>query len=203
MFASESGILRLTASLVSEQRRKQTTEALQTGQVTGLPEQEVEDDTAEAPCKFEWVEARANSWNGAADSIIDKLCTAGVKRGQIITIDAHNNGPDGAAIFSAHYSRSYPDKGDLQLQYDCQNTSEYGWHEFYERANSHAKSFADDIIGITSSCNCEGRGVTYVFRYAPPSTEVPRELEWVEARADSWDGAADEIIKKIQAKGAR
>ena len=48
------------------------------------------------------MESRSGSWNDAADGIISKLKNNGVKKGQIISIDAHNNGPDGDAIFSAH-----------------------------------------------------------------------------------------------------
>jgi len=47
------------------------------------------------------LECRAGSWNGAANGIIQQLRDAGVRHGQVISIDAHNNGPKGDAIFSA------------------------------------------------------------------------------------------------------
>jgi hypothetical protein len=52
--------------------------------------------------KIEYLECRAGSWNGAATDIIEKLKSNEVKKGQILSIDAHNNGPSTDAIFSAH-----------------------------------------------------------------------------------------------------
>jgi hypothetical protein len=152
---------------------------------------------------FEWVEVRAGSWNGAADAIIAKLKAAGVKRGQIVTIDAHNNGPDGAAIFSAHYSKSLLSNGDLDISYSAQG-ADYGWATFYNKASRDAEADITDLISITSSTNSRGRAVTYVFKYVKVASHAEsRVLTWKEVRAGSWNGAADAIIVQIKASGAQ
>lgn len=156
---------------------------------------------------YEWLEARDGSWNGAADAIIQKLAEAGVKRGQIVSIDAHNSDPDSEAIFSAHFSKSLPDGGDLKITYEVQNTAEYGWEKFYDTAIEQAKAVpTTDIISITSSCNTGGAGVTYVFKYDPASADEPsRPLTWKETRSmgSSWSDAAKDIIDQIKASGAQ
>merc|ERR1712203_784417 len=83
---------------------------------------------------FEWLEVRAGTWNGAADAIIARLKDHGVQRGQIVSIDAHNNGPDEPAIFSAHFSKSWQSRGALDIRYTAQNTADYGWATFYNNA---------------------------------------------------------------------
>jgi hypothetical protein len=153
--------------------------------------------------QYLWLEAcSGHSWNEAAHAIIQKLKDAGVQRGQIVTIDAHNNGPSGAAMFSAHYSLDMPGKGSLEITYDAQN-GKYGWPDFYK--NACAKAHPEDVISITCSCNSSGlgSGVTYVFSYADPSGAPPRELTWKEARASSWKAAADAILQKIKDSGAQ
>jgi len=151
-----------------------------------------------------WVEARDWSWNGAANALISSLKSAGVKRGQIISIDAHNNGNDEEAIFSAFYSLAYPSLGDLDITYDVQNTGDYGWARFYDNAISSAQEYLADTISITFSNNEKGRGVGYVFRYSPAASYSPRHaLSWRESRAGSWNGAADDIIAKIKETGAQ
>jgi len=153
---------------------------------------------------FEWVEARASNWNGAANAVIAKLTAAGVKRGQIISIDAHNNGPNGDAIFSAHYSKSYPSDGDLHIVYSDQNTASYGWAGFYNNAIADAQEDVTDLISITSSNNAGGRAVTYVFKYVTAASQAEsRMLTWKEARAGSWNGAANHILAQIKASGAQ
>jgi hypothetical protein len=150
----------------------------------------------------EAVEVRSGTWNGAADGIIAKLKEAGVKRGQIVTIDAHNNGPDEDAIFSAHFVRGWPSKGDLDIQYTVQNTADYGWATFYNNAVRGVDT--TDLIGITASCNTGGGGVQYVFNYAPTAqNHVVDNLAWQESRAGSWNGAADDIIAKLKANGVQ
>ena len=51
-----------------------------------------------------FVEARGNTWNDAADKLTDKLGAQNIGLGQIIRIDAHNNGPHADAIFTCYYS---------------------------------------------------------------------------------------------------
>jgi len=153
---------------------------------------------------FAWVEARGSSWDSAANGVIAKLRAAGVKRGQIVNIDAHNNGPDGDAIFSAHYSLSYPSLGELSVEYSRENTASQGWAGFYNHACAEASKDVTDLISITGSINTAGRAVMYVFKYASPAEfPVEHHLSWVESRAGSWNGAANGIIAKIKASGAQ
>lgn len=155
------------------------------------------------PTHFEWVEARASSWAGGADLIIAKLKEAGVKRGQIISIDARNNNEDGQAIFSAYYSKALMSKGDLNIKYEVDNAGD-GWATFYDRACAAAGSDITDLISITSSINEGGRSVTFVFRYdAPASRPESGKITWVESRSQTWNGAATDIIAKIKATGAK
>jgi hypothetical protein len=151
---------------------------------------------------FEWLEVRAGTWNAAADAIIARLKEHGVERGQIVSIDAHNNGPDEQAIFSAHFSKSWQSKGALDIVYTAQNTADYGWLTFYNNAASGVDT--TDLIGITASCNTGGRGVQYSFSYAPAAANnVVSNLEWVESRSGSWNGGASSIISKLKSAGVQ
>jgi len=155
------------------------------------------------PTQFEWVEARAGEWDKGADLLIAKVREAGVKRGQIISIDAHSSSENGEAIFTAYYSKALMSKGDLNIKYKSDN-ADYDWPKFYDRACAAAGSDTTDVISITSSINSGGDAVTYVFSYdAPASTPESREITWVESRSGSWNGAAIDIIAKIKATGAK
>lgn len=168
-----------------------------------LPLRESITGASRVPTHFEWVEARANTWAGGADLLIAKVKEAGVKRGQIISIDAHNNEPTGQAIFSAYYSKTLMSKGDLNIKYEVDNAG-YPWSKFYDRACAAAGSDITDLISITSSINSGGTSVTFVFRYdAPASRPESGKITWVQSRSQSWDGSATDIIAKIKATGAK
>ena len=62
---------------------------------------------------LESVECRNYDWQECASAIIEKLKAEGVQRGQVLSIDAHSNGPSNEAIFSAHYSKALPGLGPL------------------------------------------------------------------------------------------
>ena len=127
--------------------------------------------------KVDYTECRDGSWNGAANGIIRKLKEAGVQRGQVISIDAHNNGPNEAAIFSAHYCKSLPGKGPLDIQYQCENTADQGWVAFYQNAAKFAEQNTgdrSDLVAITASVNWHGQAVMYTFYYTPVSTKSIR-----------------------------
>ena len=124
--------------------------------------------------KVDYTEFQDGSWNGAANGIIRKLKEAGVQRGQVISIDAHNNGPNEAAIFSAHYCKSLPGKGPLDIQYQCENMGRAKkWDVFYQNAAKFAEQNTgdrSDLVAITASCNCKGRFVMYTFYYTDRAT---------------------------------
>jgi len=168
-----------------------------------LPLRESITGASRVPTHFEWVEARANTWAGGADLLIAKVKEAGVKRGQIISIDAHNSDENGEAIFTAYYSKALMSKGDLNIKYEVDNAG-YPWSKFYDRACAAAGSDITDLISITSSINSGGTSVTFVFRYdAPASRPESGKITWVQSRSQSWDGSATDIIAKIKATGAK
>jgi len=156
-----------------------------------------------SPSHMGWVEVRASTWAGGADLLIEKLKTVGVKRGQIISIDAHDNKPTGQAIFSAYYSTALMSQGNLDITYEEQN-ADYAWATFYNRACAVAEKDITDLISITSSINSGGYSVTFVFRYAPPTSGAKSgRITWVESRSQTWNGAAYDIIEQIKATGAQ
>jgi len=152
--------------------------------------------------QFEWVEARHEHWDHAADLLIANVKEAGVKRGQIISIDAHSN-PGSDNIFTAYYSKALLSKGDLNIKVAIQDAG-YSWKTFYNKACAVAGSDTTDVISITSSHNGYGSSVTFVFSYdAPASAPESRQITWVESRSKTWNGAATDIIAKIKAAGAK
>jgi len=149
----------------------------------------------------EWVEVRSSSWNAAADKIIHRLQAEGVRRGQIISIDAHNTGPNDDAIFSAHFVRSWPDNGPLDITYHVQDEA-YGWGTFYAGAASRVDE--TDIISITGSSYGNDRAVLYSFGYAPPAGNARvGQLKFVESRKGGWDRAAQDVIAQLKAAGVQ
>jgi len=143
------------------------------------------------------VECRAGSWDAAANGVIEALQRERVQSGQIIAIDAHNNGPNEEAIFSAHYSRELPAIGPLCVQFERHNSNEMEWSAFYEAA--HAQARGKDVISITGSCNSSNGAVMYVFYNVnrEPPVRADAHVQFVEARAKSWNAAASAVIAKL------
>ena len=66
-----------------------------------------------------YVESRGRDYDNAAKGIIQKLQDAGVKRGQVLSIDAHASEDGKEAVFSAHYSlqmKRGPTEGRVEHQ---------------------------------------------------------------------------------------
>jgi len=151
---------------------------------------------------LEAVEVREGSWNAAANAIVQELKRSGVRRGQVVSIDAHNNGPDEPAMFSAHFSKWRADGGELDIEFWGENGGE-PWSKYYGDVAEKLNREPADVISITSSCNAGGRGVTYVFLYKPAKAGAPqRNVVWVDARRDTWEAAAAAILEAIRQKGA-
>lgn len=144
---------------------------------------------------IQYVESRASSWNGAADGLIKKLEEAGVRQGQVLSIDAHNSGENEQSIFSAHYLKSLEDRGELDIGYTAQNSSS-SWETLYTEASKHAEG--KDVISMTGSINTSDRSVFYVFFNKGTADAGVDNVEHVESRAGSWNEAADGIIKKLR-----
>ena len=138
---------------------------------------ETTEDSSLKLTNVEFVESRAKSWDEAANEIISQLKEAEVQRGQILSIDAHNNGPDEEAIFSAHYCKALPAERALDhddrsiLSYKRENTASQDWDAFYATAARNAEeNTADrsDLVAITASINKGGSSVMYTFNYITP-----------------------------------
>ena len=152
--------------------------------------------------RIKWMEQRYGSWNGAADKVINALKAKGVKRDQLVSINAHNNGKKEDAIFAAFYDLNEPGNGELNLAYEFQNAS-YGWDKFYQIAAQQIQGIkASDVVSLTGCCNEKGRSVFYAFIQFP-SQGSDNLLRYVESRSGSWNGAADGVIGALVANGAK
>ena len=98
--------------------------------------------------KVQWLESRGASFKTAAKSITKKLCDAGVKRGQVLSIDAHM-GVGGDAVFSAFYSTQLPHEGGLKISMSEKTA---GWDALYQHAAAAAQTLgtSSNIISITA-----------------------------------------------------
>jgi hypothetical protein len=98
--------------------------------------------------KVQWLESRATSFKTAAQSITQKLCDAGVKRGQVLSIDAHM-GVGGDAVFSAFYSKQLPHQGGLKISMSEKTA---GWDALYLHAAAATQTLgtSSNIISITA-----------------------------------------------------
>jgi endonuclease/exonuclease/phosphatase family metal-dependent hydrolase len=149
----------------------------------------------------QYVECRARSWKDAADGLIGKLMTGLVKAGQIIAIDAHNNEPDGDAIVSAFYSTSLPDQGTLQIAYEYNESTTMSWDQLYSLADAQAGG--KHVISITGSCNSNRGKILFVFFYVAKEAAHTVAIQHVEARGNSWNGAAAGIVRALAEKGIK
>ena len=99
-------------------------------------------------CEVQWLESRGKSFETTAKSIIEKLCEAGVKRGQVLSIDAHMSAR-GDAIFSAFYSTQLPHQGGLKI---TTSVKEAGWDTLYLHSAAAAQTLgtSSNLISITA-----------------------------------------------------
>lgn len=151
------------------------------------------------------VEVRsARSWDDAAIAIIEKLKTAGVKKRQLLWIDAHNNEPDGDAIMSAFWDDKIAGDGPLEIAFHAQN-AKYSWDEFYKQAaNKVSTLHPESVISMTGSCNAGGSAIFYVFYYSDTPLVNAQHIRYCEARASStWEAAAQGIASKLMNEGAK
>ena len=143
-------------------------------------------------------------------AIVEKLKAEGVQRGQVLSIDAHSNGPRDEAIFSAHYSKALPGLGPLDdLTFDEQLHATNGWNGQYEHAARHVRNSIDrreNLVSITAVIT-KGGGAScmYVFYYKDASVAAGAglTLEFVESRDADYDTAANNLIGQLKAAGAQ
>eukprot|EP00794_Sanderia_malayensis_P012816 gene12816-14129_t len=155
--------------------------------------------------RVKWVESRSDGWQDGADKIIALLKEKSVLRGQVLAVDAHNNGARTQAMFSAFYDLNHPSNGEqaLNLAYEHQNAS-YSWQEFYETASRQVKGVkSEDIVTLTGCCNEKGHSVFFAFYHYPSHGPADHNVAFIDSRADSWNGAADAIIGNLNRCGAK
>ena len=150
-----------------------------------------------------YMETRGGTWRAGAIAICDKLKAAGVKKRQIVWIDAHNNDNDGAAIFSAFWDDNIKSDEPLEIAFEEQNEN-YPWNQFYRNAAYKISTLRpESIISMTGSCNCHGRTVFFVFYYNNALTVERQDIHYTEARGDTWEKAAQRIISNLHNEGAK
>lgn len=112
------------------------------------------------------VEYRAPTWNEAAVGIIGMLGAHRIERGQILSIDAHNNGEGEEAIFSAHWSPSVNSIGAFSSINYKKFSGKYSWDRLYYECSLEANNLRRcDLISITGSINERDSSVMFVFYY--------------------------------------
>jgi hypothetical protein len=159
---------------------------------------------------LESVECRDWDWQRCASAIIEKLKAEGVQRDQVVSIDAHSNGPNKEAIFSAHYSKALPGLGPLDdLTFDEQLHATDGWNGQYEHAARHVRDSIDrrdNLVSITAVITEGGNAsCMYVFYYKDASVAAGAglALEFVESRETGYDTAANNLIGQLKDAGAQ
>ena len=143
------------------------------------------------------------SWDGAAENIIHTLNSMCVQKGQLISIDAHNDGPNGEAIMSALWDDNVKGEGQLNMSYYKQNQN-YEWSQFC----SNAADFISNIdpknnISITGSCNEKGRAVLYVFYHKGNTPTDTQNIRWCQVRGIHWNDAAQKLVDEMKKNGAK
>jgi len=146
----------------------------------------------------EHVCSHADSWNGAATGVLAALVEAGVQRGQVLSIDAHNDGPDGDAVFTAHFCRGLQGCGRLALTFQCSANEDAEWASLESRVAE--ESTGRELVSTTGSSNCSGRVVMYAFWHVP---DVDLECCTVEAAPGAWQAAAEALASKLSELSVR
>mmetsp|Transcript_12797 Transcript_12797/g.40885 ORF Transcript_12797/g.40885 Transcript_12797/m.40885 type:complete len:583 (-) Transcript_12797:114-1862(-) len=149
----------------------------------------------------EHVCSAAGSWNGAATGVLVALQEAGVERGQLLGIDAHNEGPDAAAVFTAHFCRGLQGYGRLALTMECSANEDAAYEDaawpLLERRIAE-QSTGRELVSTTGSSNCHGRVVMYAFWHV---LDDPLELLIVETAPGTWRAAAGKLAARLGALG--
>eukprot|EP00931_Biecheleriopsis_adriatica_P070683 TRINITY_DN44471_c0_g1_i1.p1 TRINITY_DN44471_c0_g1~~TRINITY_DN44471_c0_g1_i1.p1 ORF type:complete len:553 (-),score=60.28 TRINITY_DN44471_c0_g1_i1:110-1708(-) len=154
---------------------------------------------------LEYLEARSShSWNEAADRLVQAVTAKGLRRGQSVWVDAHNNGPHGEAIFMACWSPdSQTDTGmqtsPLSLAYHAINIRD-DWPVLYDQACLFCCSLhLGQLVSVTCSCNEGGKKVCYVWYDAGSGWDAAPTLQpqWTAVSAGSWLPAGQAISQRL------
>jgi len=153
-----------------------------------------------------FVECRAYEWNSCADAIISKLKEKGVKKGQLLWIDAHNNGPQNEAIMSAFWDDAVKgENSPLDISFHVKNSCD-SWYEFYEDASQVLATLPpENVISVTASCNYGGSAVMFVFYHECKrlTGDKKQKIWFCHETNHSYDTAAKKVIAKMKNEGAK
>lgn len=149
-----------------------------------------------------FVESKAETWMEAADGIIHQLAQHGVGRGQVLGIDAHSYGSDGAtqgmtAVFSAHYSTWLPHLGPLNMRYmrfQEPALDDASWASLRRKAIASLGNKRP--ISVTTSCGGGSETVICCFYHKddpPQETQEEREIF-----GDTWTQAVDKLLSEVE-----
>ncbi|XP_066921165.1 uncharacterized protein [Clytia hemisphaerica] len=150
-----------------------------------------------------YVEVRSDHWSDAPSAIIDKLKNLGVKKGQIVWIDAHCAHIHDQAIISAYWDDHIASEDPLDIRFYLQNYDE-SWASEYENAVDFASKIQpQNLISITGSGNIKNKSVCIVFYYDGPEANPRQNIRWKESRSSNWSSVANDIIKELKNAGAK
>lgn len=176
----------------------------------------------------EVIEAVHAEWPACAELLIEKIKAAGVQRGQIISIDAHNPNakPTENAIFTAHWSKDLPPDGELELNYSPQWHCGHGWADFYRIARRAVTGDGGlacqrrDLISITGcGTNNHDTSVFIVWTQSPKKDQIKSDkdkglagardivllhsIAHVETRGLAYQEVAESLIGKLRSAGVQ
>lgn len=150
---------------------------------------EGEKASASSASKLGCINVDRGTWWGGAQEVCDKLNEKrkalaadreGKKSLRVISIDAHNTGPDGNALFTAIYAEEDATSLNLPIVRFTQQNSLQDYDQQYRKALEFAHiisqlpaSRSPRLIGVTSSCNSGNKKVTTVFYEVEGASAAP------------------------------
>jgi hypothetical protein len=178
-------------------------------------------------------EQAGGTWNGAASALVRALGSHPKPIGGLLNIDCHNHGPGDydPALFSAHFLLLPEQAGTVlapepvnDISYYCVNNEDRNWPHFYESVIRHVQAkgiMPSELISVSFSTNCAGRGVSYVFYHqmviaadrgsvftrnfdkyaAPPLADASAPvLQFLHTTSSDWEGAAAAMAEIVASK---
>ncbi|CAK9081736.1 unnamed protein product [Durusdinium trenchii] len=136
------------------------------------------------------------SWDAAADELLQKLHEAGVQKGQVLSIDAHTGDLISPAILLAVFKRNLPGRGPLSLSWQMRRGRD--WNELYSWADQITAE--KEVVATTGSSDCEGLMLMIFLEDDRPS---PIIVNHVTAAGGGWNWAAEELLASLQRHGVQ
>ena len=143
---------------------------------------------------------KSDGWEAAAKALINKLKDAGVKKGQLVYINAH-----GGSTVTAYYDDSIKSEEPLDIAYDFQwKYNNTPFEELYKRAADYASSIRpENLISMTGSFDNTNAIVFFVFHYVGEKANEQQRIRWSTGKQWAWKDSADEAIANLMNDGAK